>query len=131
MILARSDMELDMAVAGQHREASMLELDPRVLSVEPAPHVTGRTISPLRAEYSTAWDKSGNVTSDMKNWALLRCTNGTQIANWGSNGTVSQTANIVTTSSGKNVDVVVFVIRCWLENPIEPFAYIVELPYDA
>lgn len=91
-----------------HSEASMLSLDPRVLAVEPAPHVTGRVISPLRAEYSTAWDKSGNVTSDMKNWALLRCTNGTQIANWGSNGTVSQTANIVTTSSGKNVDIVVF-----------------------
>lgn len=91
-----------------HSEASLLSLDSRVLSVEPAPHVTGRVIAPLRSEYSTAWDKSGNLTSDMKNWALLRCTNGTQIPNWGSDGTVSQTATMVTTSSGKNVDVVIF-----------------------
>ena len=89
-------------------EANRLQFDSRVLAVELDPSLTGRKIRPLRAEYSTAWDKSGNLTSDMKNWALLRCTNRAQISGWGSNGTPSQTANIITTSSGKNVDCVVF-----------------------
>lgn len=90
------------------KEAEALQLDPRVKAVELSPRVTGVKPQPLGYQYSAYWDKSGTTTSDMKNWGLLRSTNRTQIANWGSNGTPNQAAQIVTTSTGKNVDVVVF-----------------------
>jgi subtilisin family serine protease len=89
-------------------EAARLEQDPRVLAVEPDPELLGHRVKPLGYEFSNGWDKSGTVTNNMKNWGLLRCWNREQIAGWGSNGTANQTAGITTTSSGKNVDVVVF-----------------------
>lgn len=89
-------------------EAAHLELDPRVMAVEAHPEVSGLKPSPLGYEYSANWDKSGTVDSQMKNWGLLRATNQAQIPGWGSNGTPNQAAQIVTTSTGKNVDVVVF-----------------------
>ena len=89
-------------------EAARLEQDPRVLAVELEPEFAGRKIRPMGYEYSTAWDKSGSLTSDMKNWGLLRQWNRAQIAGWGSDGTPNQVGQIVTTSTGKNVDVVVF-----------------------
>ena len=89
-------------------EAAQLELDPRVMAVEAHPEVSGIKPRPLGYEYSAAWDKSSVVASDMKNWGLLRSTNRAQIPGWGSNGTANQAAQIVTTSTGKNVDVVIF-----------------------
>ena len=89
-------------------EAARLELDPRVMAVEAHPEVSGIKPRPFGYEYSDAWDKSGVVTSQMKNWGLLRSANRAQISGWGSNGTANQTAQIVTTSTGKNVDVVIF-----------------------
>ena len=89
-------------------EAARLELDPRVMAVEAHPEVSGIKPRPLGYEYSAAWDKSSVVASDMKNWGLLRSTNRAQIPGWGSNGTANQAAQIVTTSTGKNVDVVIF-----------------------
>lgn len=89
-------------------EAARLEQDPRVLSVEPHPELLGHQVRPLAAEFSANWNKSGNETSLMKNWGLLRVTNNTQISGWGSNGTVNQSATMYTTSEGYNVDVVVF-----------------------
>ena len=89
-------------------EAAHLELDPRVMAVELHPEVSGIKPRPLGYEYSANWDKSGTITSDMKNWGLLRATNRAQIPGWGSDATANQAAQIVTTSSGKNVDCVVF-----------------------
>jgi hypothetical protein len=89
-------------------EAARLELDPRVMAVEAHPEVSGLKPRPLGYEYSANWDKSGDVRSEMKNWGLLRAANRAQISGWGSNGTANQAAEIVTTSSGKNIDVVVF-----------------------
>ena len=89
-------------------EAALLELDPRVMAVEAHPEVSGLKPKPLGYEYSANWDKSGVVTSEMKNWGLLRAANRAQISGWGSDGTANQAAEIVTTSSGKNIDVVVF-----------------------
>jgi hypothetical protein len=89
-------------------EAARLEQDPRVLAVEPDPELLGHRVQPLGFEFSNGWDKSSSITNNMKNWGLLRCWNRAQIPNWGSDGTPNQTAGITTTSSGQNVDVVVF-----------------------
>jgi subtilisin family serine protease len=89
-------------------EAARLEQDPRVIAVEPAPELLGHRVMPLGAEFSQNWNKSDSVTPPMKNWGLLRCWNGQQIPNWGSDGVASQTATVTTTSSGLNVDCVVF-----------------------
>lgn len=89
-------------------EAAKLKQDPRVQAVEPHPSLLGHVVKPLGAEFSNGWDKSGTITSNMNNWGLLRCTNNTQIANWGSDGTPNQIGTIYTTSAGQYVDCVVF-----------------------
>ena len=88
-------------------EVENLKNDPRVLDVVPQALLDSITIKPTWTQTSSDWDKSATSASTNKNWGLLRCTNGLQISNWGSNGTVDQSATITTTSSGKNVDVVI------------------------
>jgi hypothetical protein len=90
-------------------EAEEVRNDPRVLAVELLPKERG--INPV-----LFWDQTGNfeksstVDQADKNWGLLRCINGFQISGWGTNvGSETQktSLNIKTTSSGKNVDVVI------------------------
>jgi hypothetical protein len=96
-------------------EAQELKNDPRVRTVELIPSELGiQAGESTITQTSTAWDKSSNITSAMKNWALLRCTEGVQRPGWGGtgyqnngSGTPSQTGTINLTQSGKNVDVVV------------------------
>ena len=52
------------------------------------------------------WDKVPNEAGD-KNWGIKRCIDGQQTAGWGSGGTEEITSTLNTTSSGKNVDVVI------------------------
>lgn len=88
-------------------EVESLKNDPRVLDVLPQKMINDLIKKPLWTQTSTDWDKSGTSASTNKNWGLYRCINGSQISNWGSNGTVDKSATITTTSSGKNVDVVI------------------------
>jgi hypothetical protein len=96
-------------------EAQELKNDPRVRSVELIPAELGiQAGTNTITQTSTAWDKSGTTSNTMKNWALLRCTEGVQRVGWGGtgyqgngSGTPSQTGTINLTQSGKNVDVVV------------------------
>ena len=96
-------------------EAQELKNDPRVRSVELIPLELGiQAGTNTTAQTSTAWDKSSNTTSAMKNWGLLRCTEGVQRPGWGgtgyqsnSSGTPAQTGTINLTQAGKNVDVVI------------------------
>jgi hypothetical protein len=96
-------------------EAQELKNDPRVRSVELIPSELGiQAGTTTITQTSTAWDKSSNETSDMKNWGLLRCVEGVQRTGWGSTGyegngvgTPAQTGTINLTQSGKNVDVVI------------------------
>jgi hypothetical protein len=96
-------------------EAQELKNDPRVRSVELIPSELGiQAGTNTITQTSTAWDKSGTTSNTMKNWALLRCTEGVQRTGWGGtgyqgngSGTPSQTGTINLTQSGKNVDVVV------------------------
>ena len=52
------------------------------------------------------WDKNP-FGADDKNWGIKRCIDGQQTAGWGSNGVAQYTSSYNTTSSGKNVDVIV------------------------
>jgi hypothetical protein len=89
-------------------EAQELKNDPRIRSVELIPSELGiQAGTSTITQTSTAWDKSVNATSDMKNWGLLRCVEGVQRTGWGANGTPSQTGTINLTQTGKNVDVVI------------------------
>lgn len=89
-------------------EAETLRNDPRVLAVEQTP-------SALDIKKIHHWEQTGdfekvnfmNNNTD-KNWGLFRVTEGAPLPNWGTNGSFTQTTQTVkTTSSGKNVDVVI------------------------
>ena len=56
---------------------------------------------------SSDWDKSSSVANTNRNWGLYRCVRGTQVTNWGSDDTSDASATVTTTSSGKNVDVLI------------------------
>lgn len=96
-------------------EANELANDPRIKSVTLAPHYLGiQAGTYATTQTSSAWDKSTSTTSSMKNWGLLRCTEGSQRSGWGGtgyqgngSGTAAQTGTITLTQTGRNVDVVV------------------------
>lgn len=90
-------------------EADLVRKDPRVLAVELLPSEIG--IEPI-----AFWTQNGNfekspiVDTNDKNWGLLRCINGIQTSGWGTDGgafTQQTNQTIKTTSSGKDVDVVI------------------------
>ena len=88
-------------------EVSELKSDDRVLDIEEPYYNRGLEV---RVNWDAAqdgnWDKSPDGASD-KNWGLKRCIDAQQTANWGTNGTSQITGSVNTTSSGKNVDVVI------------------------
>lgn len=96
-------------------EADALRNDPRIKSVTLAPRYLGiKSGTNDTVQTSTAWDKSGTTSNNMKNWGLLRCVEGTQRVGWGGTGysgggvgTPAQTGTINLTQTGRNVDVVV------------------------
>ena len=96
-------------------EVELLKQDPRIKSITPAPSILGIKAGTCAVEQtSTAWDKSNSTSTNMKNWALLRCTEGVQRAGWGGtgyegtgSGTAAQTGTITLTQTGRNVDVVI------------------------
>lgn len=96
-------------------EAAQLKNDPRVKTVELAPYYLGISAgTTATTQTSTAWDKSTSTTASMKNWGLLRCTEGSQRTGWGGTGyegngvgTAAQSGTISLTQTGRNVDVVI------------------------
>ncbi len=90
-------------------EAEQLRSDPRVVAVELLPSQLG--IEPVAFWTQTGnFEKSSTVDSNDKNWGLLRCINGIQTSGWGTDGgafTQQTSQTIKTTSSGKDVDVVI------------------------
>ena len=90
-------------------EAEALELskDSRVLAVEEPPHKLGIEPNPLWDQTADFQKSSSSISSTDKNWGLFRTINGASVANWGNDNTSSHNATIKTTSSGKNVDVVI------------------------
>ena len=88
-------------------EVNQLRNDPRVLSVELLPSIMGM-VPELHWAQTGNFEKSATIDSQDKNWGLYRVIAGQNLATWGTNGSFTQTTQTVTTtSSGKNVDVVV------------------------
>lgn len=96
-------------------EATQLRTDPRIRSVELHPDELGIQPGLFTTEQtSDYWDKSTSTSSNMKNFALLRCTEGTQRAGWGGTGyqgngtgTPAVSGTIKLTQTGRNVDCVI------------------------
>lgn len=89
-------------------EAETVKKDPRVLSCELLPQDRGIITVPYW-EQTGNFEKSSSFNSSDKNWGLLRCVSGVQSSGWGVGGATTQKTSftIKTTSSGKNVDVVI------------------------
>jgi len=89
-------------------EAELISKDPRVLSVELTPEERGAEVKPLYTINTTFWSKSTANSDAHRAWSMYRCVNGATVANWGSDGgSLSITGEVLFTSTGKNVDVVV------------------------
>lgn len=106
-------------------EAEILRNDERVLAVELLPSKRGLRVTPHWTQ-TGEWQKSNvNITSTQKNWGLYRCIGelgiSTSISGWEYPISVGQTsisnATVRTTSSGKNVDVVIVDSHI---NPLHP-----------
>lgn len=88
-------------------EVSKLKSDDRVLAIEEPYYNRGfEPTLTWDAAQDGNWDKSPDAASD-KNWGLKRCIDAQQTSNWGTDGTSQITGSVNTTSSGKNVDVVI------------------------
>jgi subtilisin family serine protease len=105
-------------------ESQKLKNDNRVFAVEQLPSALGATpgiipVAPGKLWSQTAnFEKNPTIDTNDKNWGLERVTRGSQLSGWGNetssywNGTAyadfTQTnQNVITTSSGKNVDIVI------------------------
>lgn len=89
-------------------EAQDLKNDPRVRAVEIHPRYLGVKADVFgTTQTSTLWNKSASTSNGMRNWGLLRCFEGQDRNNWGSNGTTNQTGTINLDATGRNVDIVV------------------------
>lgn len=88
-------------------EANLLRNDPRILAVEKLPEELNLVPINFWAQTDN-FEKSNTIDANDKNWGLYSVTSGTPLSNWGTNGSFTQTTQtIYTTSSGKNVDVVI------------------------
>jgi hypothetical protein len=88
-------------------EADLVAQDPRVMGVELGYEEAGVKIRRHWTQTSSFWNKSNTVSQSHKNWALLRCIEGSTRTGWGSDGTTNVSGTVTTTSSGRNVDVVI------------------------
>jgi hypothetical protein len=61
------------------------------------------------SQSSDFWNKSNFISSEMKNWGLLRCVEGVQRTNWGSGsgGVADQSGTITLSQLGEHVDVII------------------------
>ena len=98
-------------------EAEQIRSDPRVAGVTLSMEEQKISFSPKWTQTSSLWNKSSTTSAAHLNWGNLRCYEGTQRLNWGSNGTTNQSGTARGTLSGKNVDVV---IVDGLINPAHP-----------
>ena len=89
-------------------EAADIRNDPRVIACERPAKERGIFPTPFWTQTGDFEKTSGTLESDDKNWGLYRVIEGDSVANWGSDSTTEiSSRTISTTSSGKNVDVVI------------------------
>jgi hypothetical protein len=99
-------------------EAEQLRNDTRVLAVELLPSAQGIVAEPHWTQTGN-FEKYATIDTNDKNWGLYRIIAGAPLANWGTNAIAftQTTQTITTTSSGKNVDVVIVDAHI---NPLHP-----------
>jgi len=88
-------------------EVKKLINDERVIFVESADFLRSMTPVTTFEQSSSFFNKGATENSNHTNWGLLRCERGQQIYAWGADGIPNQVGVITTTSTGKNVDVVI------------------------
>ena len=89
-------------------EAAEIRNDERVIACERLAKDRGIVPDYLWTQTDDFNKTTGTFAGDDKNWGLYRVIKGDSVVNWGSDGTDEITnRTIVTTSSGKNVDVVI------------------------
>jgi len=67
---------------------------------------TSATLIPW-SQTSSYWSKASTLIAQDRNWGLYRSYRGSQVTNWGFDGTPNQAGTVSVTASGKNVDVVI------------------------
>ena len=88
-------------------EARALENDERVSGIQSKEYIDSLIFVKDFIQESDNYDKgAGNASNDI-NWALLRCVEGQNRYAWGADGVPSQTGIVTTTSTGRNVDVII------------------------
>jgi hypothetical protein len=98
-------------------EAVQLRNDSRVIAVERPPRDIGIQVIHHWTQ-SGNFEKNATIDANDKNWGLYRTAAGDTLAGWGTGASFTQTTQTVTTtSSGKNVDVVVVDAHV---NPLHP-----------
>jgi hypothetical protein len=101
-------------------EAAMVLNDSRVLAVELNPEDLGFIKTPFSFEQTSAqFNKAVASSATDINWGLLRVLRATDISNWGTTGTINQSASIISDSSGRNVDVVIMDDGCPYPTTLE------------
>lgn len=88
-------------------EAEQLRKDSRVLDVSLTFKDLGIVIKPMFVQTETTWNKSSTNTGTHKNWGILRCVEGLQRANWGSDNVANQSGTVQVSTEGRNVDVII------------------------
>lgn len=89
-------------------EANEISQDSRVLACELNPLDQGIEFLPSWTQTGDFDKTTSNLDNDDKNWGLYRLIKGDSVSNWGTDG-ITEISNqfINTTSSGRNVDVVI------------------------
>ena len=88
-------------------EAEQVRNDSRVIACERPARDRGLIPTELWEQAGDFEKTTGTLESTDKNWGLYRVVKGDSVADWGSDRTTETTQKIMTTASGKNVDVVI------------------------
>lgn len=90
-------------------EAAILKQDERVIDVQLTPEYLGVFKHPLWDQTADVYKSASGFTNTDRNWGLRSCTIDYPIVGWGDAGTGVRLSgeNIVTSESGKHVDVVI------------------------
>ena len=103
--LAQRPLSLNTEFDLSPAEAETMRSDPRVLAVE---EIRNSSFGTNFNFNSGLWFKGSSISNiNYRNWALARCTRGSQVENWGSDGDLTTTFRAITQPNGKNVDIVI------------------------
>ena len=104
--IAQRPLSLNTEFDLSPEEAETLRSDSRVLAVEEI----REEINGVDFNFNSSYWYKGNLTgfdSNKRNWALARCSIGSQVSNWGDDGDHNTTHRAITQTNGKNVDIVI------------------------